>query len=1183
MLPRQLTINLNLNKVGKGCLVIFQPPLETIYQPISPSPHTPTLRVVDYSSLQRVTLEVHFPAMLPDFLAGSYERYKQDTALFTTWLAKAAATCGYKPKATKRQNSEQPGPTNPPAAISEPDLPSTGRLKGKERKAAKDAADKAKRPNFVSSESQAPSTVKYTITTEELLRQAEAVSQSHATSRVQMPASLRAVLERAIRARQRCSEWFQKSEVRNEYADKQHIHFIEILKQSLTILEPCVEVQGSAKKHQKQDEPSLEGNGSVTNRFTALKVEENRDVDPSEVFEAATAVNVVQTIKASKSDPVIAVYELEDEDQFDEELAFVIFCFFEDLHRTQEFVGELWCKYKARKCDLHTAAVTTNAAFDLVRQAEEDLIAQAPKLFNRQRSWDSIAIIVFYADAFQQGVCPEARLKSNETLRITPFDDFIYLSTARILMKFTFMANLPKDCQLPYPIPCPPLRFSYISRPELLGTPEMDKKEQEDLTLSRFVIDRQLWNEWREAGSKFFTPPPLEDEFSNSLNRLTKEGVLSVALVFEARVFLDIQDIMGDDVKRGHQDLLRTTNTVDKIMNLKAVNGEWDVGGTGERWHERDVDVVMRIKMTSMYWILDTPTNTFPKLKEYQIAMSASDNEEPLHDFRPDVSPQNGPRLQQVVLPEDSGAGRLRSSMKKPPKNPKFSNLTMKVHQLPEGADARDPEVQRRLKRQLMDAGELPDEGLVDPKHEETARRLNIKMIQPSKDLNFLLTTNPIYCGLLSFSMLTDFEASGISLCNWHKSIWPTAHLYNALQQTSSISKSWPEMEELMDLHMDALFAGHLPLSAYEFFIRFALALGLSTSNFSRNSRNRTNNDRIRFRQGANGTKLKVTQMSSIFRQYFERKSSLEICLVKLDSLIRDPGRGASRKERDASKRPLTNLQFLAMLEANLPRVTQRLKFDYVTLTKQCAKLLKTVRQQLELQFQIVYPRIPTEDSADQTLTWVVMQLLEENNELASVRGSAQRGVPAPMIGPQLGVAGEETQKFLNTYRPQDLILNFNALPRPARAPSGRVPNHWNISIRHVALHPPGDLVFLVQPDSHFVHSEGPIQIVEGQTPGHTLNPKSLVTLQTIARLIMKSFVEGMSGRSVVAASAPWSWATNDPNFARRIIKVMTDMGVREDLLTMVVADADELASCDEDWDGLSQQLTGLVRPLAAG
>ena len=626
--------------------------------------------------------------------------------------------------------------------------------------------------------------------------------------------------------------------------------------------------------------------------------------------------------------------------------------------------------------------MTTNAAFDLVRQAEEDLIAQAPNIFNRKRSWDSIAIIIFYADAFQQGVCPEARLNSNESLRITPFDDFIYLSTARILMKFTFLADVPEDCEFSYPLPCPPLRFGYISRPELLGTPEMDRKEQQDLTLSRFIIDRQLWNTWTDAekqvGKKLPASPPPEDEFSKALDVLTKEGVLSVALVFEAQVFLDIQDIMGDDVRRGHQDLLRTTNEIDKIMNLKAVNGEWDVGGSGERWHERDVEAVMRIKMTSMYWILDTPVNAFPKLKEFQLANNTSENED-FADLGSDTSLQHEVSPQQTDTTQSSSPEALRDSAIR---KPKFNTVSMNVHRLPEDIDARDPEVQRLLRKRLVAAGQLPDERLVDPKHEETARKLNVKMIQPSKDLNFLFTTNPICCGLVSFSILTDFEASGISLCNWHKSIWPTAHLYNALQQTSSISKTWPEMEELMDLHMDALFAGQLPLSAHEFFIRFALALGLSTSNFSRNPRNRTNNDRLRFRQGANGTKLKVTEMSSVFRQYFDKKSSLEICLIKLDSLIRNPGPRASKKERDAWKRPLTNLQFLAMLEAHLPQITQRLQFDYITLTKQCAKLLKTIRQQLEIKFQVTYPRIPTEDSADQTLTWVVMQILEENNEL---------------------------------------------------------------------------------------------------------------------------------------------------------------------------------------------------------
>ncbi|KAL9018885.1 MAG: hypothetical protein Q9185_003797 [Variospora sp. 1 TL-2023] len=84
---------------------------------------------------------------------------------------------------------------------------------------------------------------------------------------------------------------------------------------------------------------------------------------------------------------------------------------------------------------------------------------------------------------------------------------------------------------------------------------------------------------------------------------------------------------------------------------------------------------------------------------------------------------------------------------------------------------------------------------------------------------------------------------------------------------------------------------------------------------------------------------------------------------------------------------------------------------------------------------------------------------------------------------------------------------------------------------------------YTMQPDSEYVHSEGPIQKVEGQPRRHTLNPNSLVTLQTIARLVMKAFVGGLGAGDAIPRSAGWSCKTDDPNFARRIITVMTDMG----------------------------------------
>lgn len=106
-----------------------------------------------------------------------------------------------------------------------------------------------------------------------------------------------------------------------------------------------------------------------------------------------------------------------------------------------------------------------------------------------------------------------------------------------------------------------------------------------------------------------------------------------------------------------------------------------------------------------------------------------------------------------------------------PSKNSKLSSLSVRYHQVPEGLNPGDPEIPDLLRKQLAEEGAVPDDEPPNPEYEENARKLNIKSIQAPKDPNYLFTMNPIYCGIVSFSMLTDFEAAGISLSNWHKSI----------------------------------------------------------------------------------------------------------------------------------------------------------------------------------------------------------------------------------------------------------------------------------------------------------------------------------------------------------------------------------------------------------------------------
>lgn len=54
----------------------------------------------------------------------------------------------------------------------------------------------------------------------------------------------------------------------------------------------------------------------------------------------------------------------------------------------------------------------------------------------KPRSFQAIAMVIFHADALAKGDDVDKRLSSSDTLKITEFDEFIYLSTARILMRY---------------------------------------------------------------------------------------------------------------------------------------------------------------------------------------------------------------------------------------------------------------------------------------------------------------------------------------------------------------------------------------------------------------------------------------------------------------------------------------------------------------------------------------------------------------------------------------------------------------------------------------------------------------------------------------------------------------------------------------------------------------------------
>ena len=135
----------------------------------------------------------------------------------------------------------------------------------------------------------------------------------------------------------------------------------------------------------------------LKNRFSALAIENTDEALDLAAAGVATS-NLGVAKKSQAKDRSEEIYGLEG--QFDIDNAFIIFCFFEDLHRQQDFLKETWDRCKVGTCDLAVASVRTNLAFNLVRRAKEELIAILdPKRYWTPQSYQALSLTIFYENS----------------------------------------------------------------------------------------------------------------------------------------------------------------------------------------------------------------------------------------------------------------------------------------------------------------------------------------------------------------------------------------------------------------------------------------------------------------------------------------------------------------------------------------------------------------------------------------------------------------------------------------------------------------------------------------------------------------------------------------------------------------------------------------------------------------
>lgn len=460
---------------------------------------------------------------LPEYLLGTYRRYKSDTSTVATWIAEEASKRGYKAGNAVQREAPKTAPSQ--------------RLKGKARKEAKAGG------SINQSSAPAAPRMHYKISLDDFEGVAQFIAGLTKPKVTVPPFVLRAAAS-AIKARERCSAWFQKKSYDDQtlrHNNERHAHFIRVLERVVEILKPC-----SAKK--PKEEPPEKGETNMSNdvektttMFSLLEVEMPSLEDEEDVVHTPSGP-IDQGRKPAK-DKENAFYELDEPEE--DVLPFVLFCFFEDVHQVGQIIRDIWEEYKAGQINIMTASVVTNTAIDLVRKTEDEMTAA----YSQLSTYWPIAENMLQVLAANHGDPSSPEIFENPELQ--NLVQYVYMPAYTMLYRFQQNSQNRR-----FPM------WRDVYNHEFTGTSRSSLSSTERFLEDQATLLQTLPEICLLGGKKH--PFPAEDELTRGIRMVIRGGNIDFWLVFACQVFLDIHHIFNDEVGRAFDDL-----TV-RAKNLKA-------------------------------------------------------------------------------------------------------------------------------------------------------------------------------------------------------------------------------------------------------------------------------------------------------------------------------------------------------------------------------------------------------------------------------------------------------------------------------------------------------------------------------------------------------------------------------------------------------------------------------------
>jgi hypothetical protein len=327
-----------------------------------------------------------------------------------------------------------------------------------------------------------------------------------------------------------------------EESNLKHEHFIRVLEEALATLLPFFEKPEAPPKAN-----NVADGTDLNNRFDSLGI---YDLDDEELGTTTHTSDNTTSGANNTNTP-----QVECEESLETELPFMVFCLFEDLHRSQDFLTESWKSFAAANIDLMTVCLITNIAIEGIRASKQHIQGLARSLdstISQEHPWYASMTAMLHPMPDLNELF--AKRQRNPIEDKSHFSKFVYWPIFLILEKYCRKVQtsnphwvLSIDCCIEYEV---------IERE--------DDMIDADRFLSQMLLDldmaicpkdfqkRQQMDEKRELlncnGYK------VSDEITKALRWVVRSGT-EVCAVFTCRILLDIRHILRGRIAEPYQEL----------------------------------------------------------------------------------------------------------------------------------------------------------------------------------------------------------------------------------------------------------------------------------------------------------------------------------------------------------------------------------------------------------------------------------------------------------------------------------------------------------------------------------------------------------------------------------------------------------------------------------------------------